>query len=83
MITPVPNLEFIPGQRYKIIFQIPDVHRKPRVAVVRFLRKLSGPNGILLFDIRPIAGTQEMHPEWIYAAVRTDDKVMAPKIWRE
>ena len=73
-----------PGQRYKILYQIPGVHQKPRIAVMEFMafepNTLHGDD--LVFSLRPLAGTQTLKSRWIISAEQTIRPVMAGKIWR-
>lgn len=68
----------ISGEKYKVIFQIPGVHKKPRVAVMKFL-------GTSLhhyyFDLRPLAGTQEVEKKHVLHTQLTVEDLMVPKIY--
>jgi hypothetical protein len=80
----MPLKELKQGQNYKIVYQVYGVQMKPRVAVMTYI----GPNTDslsdrhLLFSLRPLAGTQEMDPEWIIAIKPTDESVATEKMWK-
>jgi hypothetical protein len=79
-MTPAP---MIPGKNYRVIYQIPSTHQKPREAVMTFL----GHNAEAVwtkysFSLRPSAGTQEIDTTWVREIWSTTREVMAPRIFR-
>lgn len=65
-----------PGRRYRVVMVIPGVWNAPRTAVMGFL----GMNGTnLSFNLRPVAGTQELDPQYIRLIQPTEDEVHAPR----
>ena len=71
-----------PGQNYRIIFQIPGVHYKPRETIMRYLGHDVMGHNELSFDLRPVAGTQSIKIDWIMEVWETDKPVFEPVIYR-
>jgi len=59
-------VNLISGMRYKITYQVPGQHKKPRVAVLDFMEKGEGDK--YFFSARPIGGTQTFYRDWIIKA---------------
>lgn len=58
-------LNLSPGSKYRITYQIPGVHRKPREAVLRYMDR---DGDRVIFDGRPAVGTTTIDAECIKSA---------------
>lgn len=67
----------IEGVRYRVVYQVPGVHRKPRVMIGVYL----GPGGGgLEFSLRPEAGTTAIQRAHIISASQTLGKIHTPRM---
>lgn len=67
----------IRGQHYRVRMVIPGVWNAPREAVMRYMYT---DGTTLVFDLRPLMGTQEIDVKYVVKITKTDDKVKEPRI---
>lgn len=64
------------GQRYRVVMQVPGVWIVPRQAVMKYLWR---DGNRLSFDLRPLAGTQEIEAKHIVAIEPTQLPLQEPR----
>jgi hypothetical protein len=67
------------GQRYRVIFHVPGF-KLPRQMVAEYMDQKD--NVSLFFNLRPVAGTQELNVEWVKQMWETAQPIMTPMIYR-
>lgn len=74
-----PELEI--GRWYRIVYRIEGVYNVPRVAVMQYLgTQTRGPLTELIFNLRPLAGTQSLEPRWVIGITpASENKPMMPQ----
>jgi hypothetical protein len=74
-----PELEI--GRWYRIVYRIEGIHNVPRVAVMQYLgTQARGPLTELIFNLRPLAGTQSLEPRWLIGITpASENKPMMPQ----
>jgi hypothetical protein len=65
------------GKRYRVIYLIPGVHRRPREAVMAFLSEDASEYS---FSLRPLAGTQVIDKKYVRAIYETQSAISTPTI---